>query len=312
MAAARSPSVTPPTSRPPAWTTTPPTLVTQTRVYGTDRSFQITFASGQVETYRPDATLAQRTLPSGEVDTFEADGIRLTRVDRGADGHDVYTYAPDGTSTISYQDATDVEVRREGRSAGGDLLWTRLPQVDGTATVTYADSHVDTLRADETLASRLLANGDLETYDVTGLQLERIDHADGSSEAWTRALDGSYEQAFFSATAALVRTEFHRDNGDPGSCGIPRWPDRLVRLHGFVEGGDRFPRRSQRPLRTRRDAWWARTGPMPPRPSTRGAPMAPTRPSSMTQTGSRSSVGAMMSRARSSGRAKKQRTARRS
>ena len=128
--------------------------LTWTRVPGSEGTYTVTLASGEVDSYRADDTLSQKHLPTGEIDLYEADGVRLSLVHLPDGTHDVYAWAQDGSRTVSHTDASGVELTLTAYNAAGEVLSTRADHSDGSFTVTFPSGQVEEFRADGTLATR--------------------------------------------------------------------------------------------------------------------------------------------------------------
>ena len=119
----------------------------ETYAWAEDGSYTITFLSGQVDVHRADTTLAQRTLPDGDVETYLLEGVRLARVDHTDGAHEVYAWASDSSHTVSFRDSLDVQQQLLSYEPSGALLSTRVDAGDRSYTVTFASGEVEQVRA---------------------------------------------------------------------------------------------------------------------------------------------------------------------
>ena len=151
----------------------PAGLVLWTREVGTDGSFTVTYASGLVDHFRSDATLATRTLVNGDTESYDLTGTRLTQVEHTAGGRDVFTWLEDASHTVSQRDSADVQFRLLSYDSMGTLLSTRDELTEGAWRITLPDGRQSTYRADGSLSLSLLPNGDTITWDATGTRTTR-------------------------------------------------------------------------------------------------------------------------------------------
>ena len=149
----------------------------------------------------------------------------------------MFTWAEDGSHTASDLDASAVVLCLRSYDTAGALVSTRENASDGTYTVRWPGGNLDAFRADDTLATRTLPNGDVETYDTAGLRKTGVAFANGNESAYAYAEDGSFVVTTRDAEDRLFRTASYdalgafvqqRDDAVDGSY-------RLTFASGLVE-----------------------------------------------------------------------------
>ena len=179
-------------------------------------SFTVTFPSGQVEEFRADGTLATRLTPGGDLHHFAVDG-RLQGIDFADGSALAATWAQDGSHTETTTSASSAFVKEAYYRADGTQRQAH-----------YADGSNDYYDAAGVLLEpHPQPNGDVWYVDTQG-RTERVDHADGSYELSSFAVDGSYVAHGFDAQGVEVRQVAH----DP--AGLVLWTREAAADNGFT------------------------------------------------------------------------------